>query len=477
MTATGTARRNWHSWSVEAKLQMLARLRSMAAPMESLDFLTWLKLTSPDYQWDVPHLAYIRGALEQLTTGEIKRLALFLPPRHGKSAMTTVRYAAWRLEQDPRLRIIIGCYSYGLTEVFSRQIRRIVRERGLPLNRERQRAGEWETEAGGGIAAVGVGTGVTGRGAQLLIIDDPVKNREEANSASYRDRVWDWYSNDLYTRLEPDGQIVLIQTRWHTDDLAGRILDSERVGSWKVINLPAEAEEHDALGRLPGEPLWPERFDLAALADIKATLGSWAYEALYQQRPLPAGGAIFQRDWFPIVETAPVQGRAVRYWDKGGGYGGDYTTGVRILRSPDGLFYVTDVVRGQWSALGRNQVIRQTAELDGHGTVIWVEQEGGSSGKESAQISIRELAGYPVYPDSPSGGKEVRALPFAAQCEAGNVRLVKGAWNAAYVDELTLFPSGKYDDQVDASSGAFNKLMTMLRQPAQVMVQAKARGW
>lgn len=311
-----------------------------------------------------------------------------------------------------------------------------------------------------------------------IIVDDPVKSREEANSLAYRERVWDWYREDLYTRLEPAGAVVLIQTRWHEDDLAGRILASETAAEWTVLSFPAEAEAGDPLGREIGEPLCPERFDRAALADIRATLGTWAYTALYQQRPLPVGGGMFHKDWLPIVPEAPAEAKRVRYWDKAGtAGGGDYSAGVRLAKTVDGIFYVEHVVRGQWSALERSRIERQTAELDGHGVAIWVEQEPGSGGKESAEVSVRNLAGFNVHAEPVTGAKEVRAAPFAAQCEAGNVRLVRGEWCSTFIDELTSFPSGAHDDQVDAVAGAFAKLTLGARRPAGIVVQAAAKGW
>lgn len=422
-------------------------------------FDAWLARTSPKFTWDWPYLVTIREHLDRITSGDLRRLAIFVPPRHGKSALATIRYPVYRLACDPALRVIVGCYNSLLAEKFSRQSLRLAREHGPALNPERQAVHDWETAAGGGLRAVGVGAGITGQGGNLIVIDDPVKSREEANSLAYRERVWDWYREDLYTRLEPGGAVVLIQTRWHEDDLAGRVLTSQTAGEWTVLSLPAEAEVGDPLGRAPGEPLCPARFDAAALADIRATLGSWAYSALYQQRPLPAGGGMFKREWLPIVEAAPAQGARVRYWDKAGSQGdGDYTVGVRMCRTAAGLYFVEDVVRGQWSAYERSQIERQTAKLDGPAVAIWLEQEPGSGGKESAQASIRNLAGFNVRAEPVTGAKDVRAAPFAAQCEAGNVRLVRGPWNASYIDELLTFPSGAHDDQVDASSGAFNKL-------------------
>lgn len=448
---------------------MLARLRVQRAQAASggQEFGAWLPLVTPGYRWDWPHLQLVQEHLAAVTDGRCKRLMVFMPPRHGKTELVTIRYPVWRLKQNPGTRVILGAYNQTLANKFSRKARRLaVTEVGL--SKERSAVEDWETEPGGGMRAVGVGAGITGSGGDLILIDDPVKSREEANSLSYRERVWDWYTDDLYTRLEPGGAIVLIMTRWHTDDLAGRILASEDAGNWTVVNLPAEAEEGDALGRAKGAALCPERFDKARLAGIRTVLGSWAYAALYQQRPAPAEGGMFKREWFQILDALPAGCEFVRWWDKAAtAKGGDYSAGALLARAADGRFYVVDVQRGQWSSDERNRVMAQTAALDamrtqGHGFEIWMEQEPGSSGKESADLSISQLAGHAVWAETSSGSKEVRAQPLAAQCEAGNVRLLRGPWNAAYIDELTSFPFGANDDQVDASSGAFNKLAQRL---------------
>ena len=340
-----------------------------------------------------------------------------------------------------------------LAESFSRKSRRLA-QAFLPMDGTRQAANEWTT-------AVGVvrrgrrRASPAGRTADR--IDDQSRARE--NSPAYRERVWNWYRDDLYTRLEPGGAIILIMTRWHEDDLAGRILASEDGPNWTVVSLPALAEDEDPLGRAPGAALWPARFDEVDLERIRTVLGTQSFTALYQQRPTALEGGLFKRGWFDIVQAVPVQVRRVRYWDKAGtDSDGDYTAGVLIAMDGDGLYYVADVVRGQWSALERERIIRQTAELDGRDVPIWVEQEPGSGGKESAQATIRALAGWTVRAERVTGDKLSRAQPFAAQCEARNVKLVRGAWNAAYLDELTMFPNGRHDDQVDASSGAFAKL-------------------
>ncbi len=425
-----------------------------------LSFSDWLPVVSPAFVWNWKHLRYIQAQLARVTSGEIDRLILTIPPRHGKSEQTTIRYPVWFLEQDPTKRVIVGCYNQTLANKFSRKARGIARER-LALSDERTAADDWETKEGGGFRAVGVGAGVTGMGGDLIIVDDPVKNRQEANSQAYRDRVWDWYTDDLYTRLEPGGKIIVIMTRWQEDDLVGRLLASEDADAWTVVNLPALAENDDPLGRKPGEALCPERYDESALERIKRVMGR-SFTALYQCRPSAPEGDFFQRGWFEFVGAAPANCTWVRYWDKAGTTDdGDFTVGVLMGRSPDGFFYVDDVVRGQWSAHQREKTMKATAELDrsrGRDVLHVHEQEGGSGGKDSAGTTTRNLAGFRVVAQRSTGDKTTRAEPFADQAEAGNVKIVRAPWNTGYINELTTFPNGANDDQVDASSGAFNRL-------------------
>ena len=230
-----------------------------------------------------------------------------------------------------------------------------------------------------------------------------------------------------------------------------------------MVNLPALAEDNDPLGRTVGAVLCPDRYDETKLSAIATVLGSWSFAALYQQRPAPAEGGMFKRHWFEIVDAVPADCTWVRWWDKAGtSKNGDWSAGVLIGNDGRGKYYVADVKHGQWSNDERNRIMLQTAHLDrdytGGNIVTWTEQEGGSSGKESAEATVKLLAGHAVYYETSTGSKEVRAQPLAAQCEANNVKLLRGAWNAKYLDEITSFPFGTNDDQVDASSGAFNKV-------------------
>jgi predicted phage terminase large subunit-like protein len=211
-----------------------------------------------------------------------------------------------------------------------------------------------------------------------------------------------------------------------------------------------------------GRALCPERYNEETMFRIRTRLGSYFFESLFQQRPGPRDGEFFKRQWFAIVQALPAGCRFVRYWDKAGSQDtGAYTAGVLMAASTDGRYFVVDVVRGQWSAAEREAVILQTAHVDQaryRDVQVWLEQEPGSGGKESAENTVRNLAGFRVHKETVSGDKALRADPFSAQAAVGNVYLLAAIWNERYLTELAAFPNGKFKDQVDGSSGAFNKL-------------------
>jgi len=308
----------------------------------------------------------------------------------------------------------------------------------------------------------GVGSPPTGVGFQLIIIDDPIKSRQEAESETYRDRVWDWYTDDLYTRLEPGGAIILVLTRWHHDDLAARAIASEP-GKWKVLSLPALAEDFDPLGREPGQALWPERYTEKDLARIRKILtksdGEYSFQALYQQQPTPREGAFFKVGKIEAVPTLPANLRLCRGWDLAASDGkGDYTAGAKIGVDSKGVWYIVDVRRGQWSVDERNDTIKQTAKMDGLHTRIRIPQDAGQAGKDQGVMLGRMLAGHGITIKSVSGKKEVRAQGLADQVNIGNVKMLEADWNSDFIEELRQFPAGKHDDQVDALADAFNEL-------------------
>ena len=295
-----------------------------------------------------------------------------------------------------------------------------------------------------------------------LIIDDAIKNAEEAYSDTIRNKIWDWWLSTAYSRLEPGGIAIVLHTRWHEDDLIGRLIREMESGGeqWEVINFPAIAEGHDVLGRAPGEALWPERYGVADLERIKNTVGPYWWSSLYQQRPAPLEGGMFKREWFKVVEGHPKLTKKCRFWDLAAtDSGGDWTVGALIGLDEEGDYIILDVVRGQWEPHKRDAVILQTAASDGKDTLIRAEQEPGAAGVAQIDALTRKLQGYRFKGERASGDKVVRADAAASQSGIGRVKILRGEWNRAFLDELAMFPNGKHDDQVDAFSGSFNALI------------------
>ena len=389
-------------------------LRRRQARRQLLAFTSY---TYADYRGERAH-ALIASRLDAVVQGEVDRLMIFAPPQHGKSELASVRLPAFWLGNRPEDPVILASYGASLAENKSRQARRVVESGefarlfpGLTTRSDSRAVEYWELDGHrGSMLAVGVGGPITGHGARLGIIDDPLENWEQAQSQTIRDKLWEWWRCVFRTRLWEGGAIVLIMSRWHEDDLAGRLL-AEQAGQWEILRLTALAEtqverdannarlglpasQSDPLGRQAEEPLCPERFSFEALQDLHNDVGSIGWAGQYQGTPRAAEGNRFKRAWFPLVEAAPVQGERVRYWDKAATAGGGaYTAGVLMVRGPDRLYYVEHVVRGRWSSGQRDQVMKQTAQLDrakyGNRVHIWVEQEPGSGGKESAEASVR----------------------------------------------------------------------------------------
>ena len=312
---------------------------------------------------------------------------------------------------------------------------------------------------------------ITGEALDLSVIDDPIKGRAEAQSEVTREKTWNWLTDDVLSRFSEQAGLIMIMTRWHVDDPAGRLIEhfGKRV---TMVRYPAIAEEDEyfdgKLVRSPGDPLFPELKSMNFLMERRKlyTEGSWA--ALYQQNPFIIGGGIFPIDkltTLPMFDRSRIL-KSVRYWDKAGTEdGGAYTAGALLHALKDNRFVIEHIVRGQWSALDREEKIKFWAQRDAAQSrpgayEVGVEQEPGSGGKESAESTIRNLRGFKVYADKVTGSKEVRAEPFAAQVQGSNVFLCAGSYQNDLLDEMVSFPNGKYRDQVDACSGAFNRLIS-----------------
>ena len=438
-------------------------------------YTPWLKQVNPELNWDYAWLKYVRDQLARVTRGELKRLAISVPPQHGKTTAITERYPLWRMLREPGIRVGIGSYNQWYANKIAHRTRRIARRLGLQF--DSNRAEEWDLVNGSSYVARGVGAGISGIPLDLFVIDDPFRGRKDADSETVQERVYEWYMDDVVQRLQKDAALVLIMTRWNPGDLIGRIQESAETHAWEFVRLPAVAETQaerdqvaartyqplglpDPIGRKPGQALCPERYPIEALESRRLAQGV-GFESTNQQNPVPRGGMMFDRTWFGTPVPCVPQGKRVariRYWDLASSRKDSacFTSGVLMACVWDEAgrktFYVEDVIRGRWHVGERNNVIAQTAQGDqkksGYSNTYF-EAPTHDLGKEASQAITSVCAGLRVYPDSPSGSgsKELRAEPAAAAAKAGLIRLVAGSWNAAYLSELEAFPKGTYKDQ------------------------------
>lgn len=387
---------------------------------------------------------------------------IFMPPGSAKSTYASVLFPPHLLAQNPALNIIAASHTAELAERFGRRVRNLINEHrlvlGYGLADDSQAAGRWETEQQGEYYAAGVRGPITGRRADIVIIDDPIKSREEADSDIVRERIKDWYQNDLYTRLKPGGRIVLIQTRWHEDDLGGWLLDQASKGGdhWDVLSLPAVAEADDPLGRAFGEPLWPSWQNSEALVRIRAAVGARTWHALYQQQPRPDEGTYFQRAWFH--RYAPAQKPAALHVYGSSDYavtedGGDYTVHRVWGVDPVGDLWLLAGWRGQTTA--DVWIERQIDLIIAHKPFAWFGEKGVIPRAIEPMLRRRlteRKAGVRLEWLPTIGDKPTRARGFQARAAMGKVHLPEGVEGDLVLDELLHFPAGKHDDEVDTAS-------------------------
>lgn len=427
---------------------------------------------------------------------------IYAPPGSAKSTYATVLFPSWWFTQHPRSAIISASHTGDLAESFGRRVRNTVDANadllGYTLSADSRAAGKWDTDSGGEYLAAGVGKAIAGRRADLAIIDDPVASRESAESDLERDRTYNWYRGDLYDRLKPGARVILIMTRWHEDDLGGRLdLDETEGGDkWHRILLPALCEhEDDPLGREIGEALWPTWEDERMLARKRRVVGEREWIAKYQQRPAPQGGAIFNPDQMTILEYLPTEveeiGRGivikfdhltrnmrravvaddaihipkrVRAWDLAstaaiGTRDPDWSVGLLMQRTMQRRYIIENVVRDRRSVQGIEDLIRECDQADSPDVVYNFAQDPGQAGKAQIASLVRLIPHRRVTWQVASGDKATRASPVAGQMNVGNISLLKAGWNGPLVDELSSFPNGVHDDQVDALSSAYERLL------------------
>ncbi|HYG66358.1 MAG TPA: terminase family protein, partial [Anaeromyxobacteraceae bacterium] len=393
-----------------AALELRRRERERRAVPES--YPEWFRRTLPRGYTVPRHVDYLLGLVQEVVEGRIQRLCISTPPGHAKSETVTRRLPVYWGERHPADAVVFTGYSQRFAEKnLSQPAREIAAELGL-LAPDATALDEWRLASGARLVTRGVGNPPTGvNPISLLVCDDPIKSRAEAASAAIRDNVWQWWTGSIVQRFWPRTRAVIIATRWHEDDLIGRLKASPNAGEWTFVNLPALAVEGDPLGRAPGEALWPEAKPAAFLRALRDEMGPFEFEAVFQGNPTPREGSTFKVGKLRYLDAAalPRMAAVCRAWDLAAtAGGGDYTAGVKVGRGADGLFYVLDVVRGQWDAAERNARMRETAERDGPAVRVRLPQDPGQAGKEQAAALTRMLAGFTVKALPVSGSKETR---------------------------------------------------------------------
>ncbi len=428
---------------------------------------------------------YLSRVLRLAELGLIpRRIIITTPPRHGKSRLVAEEFPAWYLSKHPEREVIVSSYAQDRSNKISVNVReRLESESNMALfpacrvHPEMRKMDDWSTTAGGSFLSAGVGGPITGRGADLFVIDDPIKNREEAESPGQREKVWDWFTSTAYTRLSPTGIMVIIMTRWHEDDLVGRLCDPERRREMKDLGLDDEEyrvfkfpsiceKECDELGRIKDEALWPERWPVKKLNSVKYAVGSYDWAALYQCSPRVKGGNLAQRSWFDskVIERTklPSKIRWVRYWDLAASqktysdFSASFKMGIDLsMPTKTANIYLdfAEHFKKAWPEAKRRIVARAKMER----IIVGAESQGM---QKVACVELRNalLGSCIVRECTNDKDKLTKLLPFLAACEAGRVFLVKGEWHWGFFDELEAFPNGKHDDRVDAAAGGFNLL-------------------
>jgi len=447
--------------------------------------LPFTKYTKRNYRVQWYH-RLICETLDDWISGKIKRLMVFAPPRHGKSELVSRRLPSLILGMYPNAKIISASYNMNLAEDMNNDVQKIIDSERYRLlfpkttlagqSAQRFKLGGKFTRTSkqfqivgheGAYVSAGVGTGITGKGFDFGIIDDPVKNRQEAESETVRNTVWDWYMSTFESRQEGEVPILVTVTRWHEDDLAGRLLAAQEKGGehalkWRIIRLPALAEPEENLDPMDvregeGEALWPGKFSRKVLLGRRATLTGYEWDSLYQQRPLPPGGGKIKRKWFKMRDTIPEGLSWKRFWDLAvsAKKSADYTASIAAALDAEGNIYLRDMVRGQWEWPDVKRNIIATALTEK--IPICVEEGGQQIGFISQLLEEPELQGISVTGSRPDKDKLTRALPWIARAEAGKIYLINGSWINEFLNECQHFTgiSDKHDDQIDAVSGVY----------------------
>ena len=429
------------------------------------------------YNWHIPFLC---NELQEMAGRVFRRepkkhdLIINVPPGTTKSTICSVMFPVWCWTVDQRIRSICTSYSSPLSYHLAYQSRTILQsekyQRLYPdIHMDAEGVALLKNKKGGERFATSTGGSTTGFHGHFLIVDDPI-DPLGAKSRTVLDTANTWMDETLLTRKVDKAvtPLVLIMQRLAQNDPTGHQLEKKGDGDGKIrhICLPCwetpDIRPRSLRKHYVSKLMDPIRLSREILKEVEGDLGQYAFAGQFLQAPAPPGGGMFKVDMIEIEKHAPKNLRMIRYWDKAGtGGGGAYTVGLKMGKDSRDVYWILDVVRGQWDSGAREAIIRQTAEIDGGAVLIGIEQEPGSGGKESAQNTVKSLAGFRIWVDNPTGNKVSRADPFSVFVNRGLVKMVRAAWNRPYLDELQMFGDnrGEFKDQVDASSGAFQGLV------------------
>lgn len=405
------------------------------------------------------HHKALLDRLEAVERGEITRLMVLMPPGSAKSTYASMLFPAWYLSRHPTNSIIAASHTAELAERFGRRVRNTIMEHaatlGVSVSPDNAAAGQWGTTAGGEYFATGVRGPIAGHRADLALIDDPVKSREDADSPTTSERNWEWWKADLVPRMKPGSAVVLIMTRWTETDLGGRALDDMRAGGepWHVLRLPMEAEDNDPLGRTLGEPLWPEWFTNSMRIEAKRDSRTWS--ALYQQSPAPVTGSYFDRAWLHPAKHLPHRDTMRLYGASDYAVtsdGGDYTVHVIVGMDSAGRLWLLDLWREQASSDVWVQAFCDLVRF--WKPLMWAEELGQIKASVGPFLlrAMHEREAFVARRDFPTrGDKAIRAQSIRGRMAVDGLYYPENApWRTDFENELMMFPVGRHDDQVDA---------------------------
>ena len=437
-------------------------------------FLDYMKLIHPDYDfswWNQVLSDKLGQFLQDVKDKKSPRLMIFLPPRSGKSEQVSIAFPSWAMGKDPKTNFIVACYGQDLANDFSRKCRDLVNDDLYPFPVNIQKGNEsktqWSVEGGGTYRPAGAGSAITGKGADIFIIDDPVKNADDATSERYQEKMWDWYTSTALSRLSPGGGMIVTLTRWHENDLAGQLLQAQKPDEqgvvkgdkFDILKFPAIATEDEEF-RKKGEPLQPERFTLEMLERVRLASGSRVWNALYQQNPTPDDGTVFMRKWFNNrFSKIDVPNNLPRNFYSDTAYGkerSDYSATI-VYSIYNNNLYVWGLIRKNLPFTKYISWHQKVLKSWGYSGASKDKFEPKATGVSIVQ-TLKEFGINAIEGVSPKDSKLTRAESITPIMEAGRIYFHEDFDFGDLIEEAVAFPNGKYDDQVDCLVGAVSEI-------------------